>query len=79
MTRMKILAAFLISLFAVLLGACSSPPQIGRTQTQALLNDALFSPPTDNVNVEEVFFVSKEMRQFIAFDIAEQLHIKGLK
>lgn len=79
MTRIKILAAFLISLFVVLLGACSSPPQISRTQTQALFNDALFLPPTDNVNVEEVFFVSKEMRQFIAFDIAEQLRIKGLK
>lgn len=72
---MKIVLA---SLF-FLLSACASPPPLSAMRVQALFNDALFSTPTETIRVDDVFALSAEMREFIAVDIAEKLHKKGLQ
>jgi tetratricopeptide (TPR) repeat protein len=76
---MKIIIARLALLFSLLLSACAGPPPLSPARGQALLNDALFSAPSDTINAAEVFALSAEMRQFIAVDIADQLRIKGMQ
>lgn len=68
-----------LTLLFFLLSACASPPPLSATRVQALFHDALFLTPSEAISADEVFALNAEMREFIAVDIAEQLHKKGLQ
>ena len=68
-----------IALLSFLLIACASRPPMSTARIEALFNNALFSAPSEVINADEILAINAEMRQFIAVEIAEQLHKKGLQ
>jgi len=62
-----------VLLGASLLAACSTAP----APPDRLLDDGLFSPPSERISADDVFAVSQEMKQYLATEIADDVRIKG--
>lgn len=69
---MKICAAFLV---ALLLSACATAPIASRPDN--FLRDELFAAPSVKIRSDQIFALSPAMKQYLASDIADQLHKKG--
>ena len=65
---------FSAALLACLVAGCASAPPV---QPDSVLADALFKPPRETINTDDLFTVSPAMRQFLANDIAPQLRRDG--
>ncbi|MGZ5248861.1 MAG: tetratricopeptide repeat protein [Caldimonas sp.] len=63
---------------AALLSACAATPPIVE-RPDLLLNDQLFSAPSERVSTDDVFTVSDEMRHYVRFEISDQLRSKGVQ
>jgi len=70
-SRIRIGSAWLL---CTLLLACATPPV---KPPDVLLEDQLFTAPTERISVADVFAVSAEMRQFANAEIAAQQRING--
>jgi Flp pilus assembly protein TadD len=68
---MKICAAILLS---VLLAACAAVPP---GPADALLRDAAFTPPSTPIRADQIFSLTPAMREYMAGDMAQQVHRKG--
>jgi len=66
------LGAALLS--SMLLAACATAPV---ERPDFLLNDGLFSAPTERIDVGDVFALSDEMRRYAHAEIAPRLHANG--
>jgi tetratricopeptide (TPR) repeat protein len=65
-----------ILLVCLWLSACAGPqPTIEQPET--LFRDELFAQPRDRISADDVFALSDPMRQYLATEIARQVHSKG--
>jgi hypothetical protein len=67
----------LVLLLCAALGACASLPP--PPQPDALFDDRAFAPPSEPVDVQQVFALSDAMRRYLDVEIAAQLHRKGAR
>ncbi len=68
--------SFLILVFSLLLAACASTQAPPRADD--LFNDHFFAPPSQRINVADVFAVSSAMKNYLnSPDIARQIHTEG--
>lgn len=66
-----------ILILALLVASCATT-QVG-SRPDYLFNDHLFTAPSERINAEDVFAISKEMSLYLKTEIADQLRIKGLQ
>ncbi len=59
------------------LGACAVAPPAPRPDH--LLADALFGPPSQRINAEDVFALSPAMRDYATKDMAPRLRMRGMQ
>jgi Flp pilus assembly protein TadD len=65
-------------LFCLMLTGCAvSPPAIQEAEQVSLFNDALFAPPSQPPNADDIFTVSDDMQRFIDSDIARRIYTEG--
>jgi Tfp pilus assembly protein PilF len=67
---------FAIVAVVLALAGCATAP---RQPPAALLDDALFAPPSQPVRADDVFAVSAEMKAFLASDVARLVRMKGTR
>jgi tetratricopeptide (TPR) repeat protein len=61
----------------VALSGCSTAPIADAPTRHALFHDELFKPPSQPIDVREIFAVSPAMREYLNVGIARQLREKG--
>jgi tetratricopeptide (TPR) repeat protein len=62
----------------VALAGCSTASRVPDPPTRgALLNDALFAPPSERIEVADIFALSEPMRHFLHVEIAALIRDKG--
>ena len=69
---MKTLSALVVS---VLLSACAAGPR--PEQAPHFYRDALFKPPSQAVDAEEIFALDADMKAYLAGELGDQLRSKG--
>jgi tetratricopeptide (TPR) repeat protein len=66
---------WLVVLLSLLVAACATAPP--SPQSRTLFNDNLFGAPSENIDASDVFALSPAMREFVAAEIANRLHVGG--
>lgn len=61
----------------VVLASCAVAPS--GSQPRDFFNDQLFMQPSEQINVDDVFAISSEMKRYLSTGIADQLRLKGLQ
>ena len=69
---MKTLSSLVV---AALLSACAAGPM--PEQAPRFYHDALFKPPSQPVNAEEIFALSAEMKAYLEGELGDQVRFKG--
>lgn len=61
----------------VVLASCAVAP--AGSQPRDFFNDQLFMQPSEQINVDDVFAISSDMKRYLSTEIADQLRTKGLQ
>lgn len=78
---MKSLATLLSSLLlsGLLAGCATAPAPVAMQDTQHLLQDQRFAPPSRRIGADEVFALSPEMRRYVETDMTPHLRTHGAR
>ncbi|HSY27721.1 MAG TPA: tetratricopeptide repeat protein [Burkholderiaceae bacterium] len=68
---------FASPLLCVLLAACVSEPVISPEKQQSMFNDALFAPPSERIDVNDIFALDTGMQTFLDHEVARKEIMEG--